>query len=72
MPTQKMRREERDPLPFGSSFYVFPPPPETALCKLGQPGGLFVLPEVLTPVLRPCFVLFLLAFPFFVFEPLPF
>ena len=38
-------------LNFGSSFYVFfPPPPEPALCKLGHPGGLFVLPEVLTLV----------------------
>ena len=45
-PTQKMRREERqrdrestctwerDPQPFGSSIYVFPPP-GPALCKLG-------------------------------------
>ena len=31
--------------------YIFPPPPEPALCKLGQPGGLFVSPEILTPVL---------------------
>ena len=37
------------------------------LCKLGQPGVLFVLPEVLTPVPGPSFVLFLRAFPFFVF-----
>ena len=28
--------------------FFFSPPPEPALCKLGQPGGLFVLPEVLT------------------------
>ena len=33
-------------------------------CKLGQPGVLFVLPEVLTPVLRPSFVSFSWAFPF--------
>ena len=32
----------------------------------------FVLPEVLTPVLRPSFVLFSWAFPFLVFYPLPF
>ena len=37
--------------------------PEPVLCKLGQPG-LFVLPEVLTPVLGPSFVLFSGAFPF--------
>ena len=41
--------------------------PGPVLWKLGQPGVLFVLPEVLTPVLRPSFVLFLRAFPFFVF-----
>ena len=58
MLTQKTQKEERDreitrdrgPRPFGSSFYVFSPPPEAAVCKLGQPGGLFVLPEVLTLV----------------------
>ena len=42
---------------------VFPPPPEPALCKLGQPGAQFVLSEVLTPVLGPSFVLFLWSFP---------
>ena len=41
--------------------------PGPVLCKLGQPGVLFVLPEVLTPVLGPSFVLFLRAFPFLVF-----
>jgi len=41
--------------------------PGPVLCKLGQPGVLFVLSEVLTLVLRPSFVLFSLAFPFFVF-----
>ena len=35
-------------------------------CKLGQPGVLFVLPEVLTPVLGP-FALFSQAFRFLVF-----
>ena len=35
--------------------------------KLGQPGVLFVLPEVLTLVLGPSFVLFSWAFPFLVF-----
>ena len=36
------------------------------LCKLGQPGVLFVLPEVLTLVLGPSFVSFSQAFPFLV------
>ena len=52
---------------FGSSFYMLFPPSGPALCKLGQPGALFVLPEVLTPVLRPSFVLFTRAFLFPVF-----
>ena len=29
------RTGERDPQPFGSSFYMFSPPPRPALCKLG-------------------------------------
>ena len=37
--------------------------PGPVLCKLGQQGVLFVLPEVLTPVLGPSFVSFLRAFP---------
>ena len=41
--------------------------PGPVLCKLGQPGVLFVLPEVLTPVLGLSFVLFSRAFPFLVF-----
>ena len=41
--------------------------PGPVLCKLGQPGVLFVLAEVLTPVLGPSFVLFSWAFPFLVF-----
>ena len=48
---------------FGSSFYMFFPLLGPALCKLGQPGVLFVLPEVLTLVFRPSFVLFSRAFP---------
>ena len=52
--------------PFGSSFYMFLPPPGPAPCKLGEPGVLFVLPEVLTPVLRPPFVLFSRAFLFLI------
>ena len=39
--------------------------PGPVLCKLGQPGVLFVLPEVLTLVLGP-FVSFSRAFPFLV------
>ena len=68
----------RDPRPFGSSLYIyicfffFFPPPGPVLCKLGQPGALFVLPEVLTLVLGPSFVLFLQASPFLVFQPPPF
>ena len=53
-------------------FMFFSPPPEPVLCKLGWPGGLFVLPEVLTPVCRPFFVLFSWPFPFLVFQPPPF
>ena len=41
--------------------------PGPVLCKLGQPRVLFVLPEVLTPVLGLSFVLFSRAFPFLVF-----
>ena len=45
---------------FGSSFYMFFPPPGPALCKLGLAGTgvlfvLFVLPEVFTLVLGPSF-----------------
>ena len=58
---------ERPPGPSVPLFTCFFPPPGPALCKLGQPGVLFVLPEVLTPVLRPSFVLFSRAFPFLVF-----
>ena len=38
--------------------------PGPVLCKLGQPGVLFVLPEVLTLVLGPSFVSFSRAFSF--------
>ena len=77
MPTQRYEqkkvgerasaRRERETWPFGSSFYMFFPPPGPALCKLDEPRVLFVLPEVLTPVLGPSFVLFSRAFPFLVF-----
>ena len=66
--TQNTRRAEKPAAQFWFLFlYVFSPPPMPALCKLGQPGGLLVLPEVLTPVLGPSFLLFSWAFPFFVF-----
>ena len=76
MPTQRheekswgvpQRAGDRDPQPFGSSFYMSFPFPGPALCKLGQPGVLFALPEVLTPVLGPSFVLFSQALPFLIF-----
>ena len=53
-------------------LYICLLPFKPALCKLGQPGGLFASPVVLTLVLGPSFVLFSWAFPFFVFQPLPF
>ena len=42
---------------------MFFPPPGPALCKLDWPGELLVLPEFLTRVLGPSFVLFPQAFP---------
>ena len=74
---QPKRCEERPLVQFWFLFlyvclFVFFPPPGPALCKLGQPGVLFVLPEVLIPVLGPAFVLFSQAFPFLVFQPPPF
>ena len=73
MLTQKTKREERPPTQLWLLFlYVFSPLPGPALCKLGQPGVLSVLLEVLTPFLRPSFVLFSWAYPFLVFQPLPF
>ena len=63
--TQKMQREEKPEAQFWLLLlYVFSPPPQPALCKLGQPGGLFASSEVLTLVFRPSFVLFLQAFSF--------
>ena len=59
-------KERERELALAPLFICFPLP-GPVLCKLGQPGVLFVLPEVLTPVLRPPFVLFSWAFPFFVF-----
>ena len=46
-----------------ASLFICLSLPGPVLCKLGQPGVLFVFPEVLTPVLRPSFVLFSGLFP---------
>ena len=45
-------------------LYAFSLPPEPAVCKLGQPGELFVSPEVLTPVGGFSFVPFSVSFSF--------
>ena len=63
MREREREREKRALAPLFIRFSV----PGPVLCKLGQPGVLFVLPEVLTLVLGPSFVLFLQAFPFQVF-----
>ena len=82
MLTQKARREERErkrdstctwgretPSPL-RPLSMFFPPPGPALCKLGQPGLLVVLPEVLTLAFGPSFVLFLQPFSFlFLYSP---
>ena len=60
----KRCEEKRQTRAFWLLFlYVLFLPPGPALCKLGQPGVLFVLPEVLTLVLGPSFVLFSWVFP---------
>ena len=46
------------------AFIHLSSPSESAVCKLGQPGGLFVSPETLTLVLRFTFVPFWGAFSF--------
>ena len=53
-------------------FICFLFPLSLSYANWAQAGALFVLPEVLTPVLGPSFVLFLRAFPFQVFQPPPF
>ena len=50
----------------GGELWLLFVSPGPVLCKLGQPG-VFILPEVLTPVLGPSFVLFLRAFLFLIF-----
>ena len=57
---------ERERAGFGSSISMFISPWACPM-EIGQPGVSFVLPEVLTPVLGPSFVLFSQAFPFLVF-----
>ena len=57
------RESERASAPLSICFSL----PGPVLCKLGQPGVLYVLPEVLTLVLGPFFVLFLRAFLFLIF-----
>ena len=48
------RERESERKRFGSSFYMFFPPPGPALCKLGLARSA-VLPEVFTLVLGPSF-----------------
>ena len=62
-PSSRREREKRTLAPLFICFSV----PGSVLCKLGQPGVLFVLPEVLTLVLGHSFVLFSRAFPFQIF-----
>ena len=62
-PSRGRESERRDLALLFISFSL----PGPVLCKLGQPGVVFVLPEVLTPVLGPSFVLFSRAFPSQVF-----
>ena len=60
--TEERERERERELALAPLFICLSLP-GPVLCKLGQPGVLFVLPEVLTLVLGPFFVLFLQAFP---------
>ena len=46
-----------------ASLFICLSLPGPVVCKSGQPGVVFVLPEVLTLVLGPSFVLFLWVFP---------
>ena len=62
---ERERERERES-PLTPLFICFFLPPGPALCKLGL-GRSAVLPEVLTPVLRPSSVLFPAAFPFLLF-----
>ena len=62
---ERERETDRQSASFGLLFICLSLP-GPVLCKLGQPGVLFVLPEVLTLVPRPSFVSFSRAFPFLV------
>ena len=70
LPKRLKRREARGSILtplciwFFSCSWAFP-------MEIGLARRAFVLPQVLTPVLRPSFVLFLRAFLFFVFQLLP-
>ena len=66
MPQRAGERERESALALALLFICLSLP-GPVLCKLGQPGVLFVLPEVLTLVLGPSFVLFSWAFLFLVF-----
>ena len=61
------RRGERERELAWAPLFICFSLPGPVLCKLGQSGVLFVLPEVLTLVLGPSFVLFSRAFPFLAF-----
>ena len=65
-PQRAGERERERELALAPLFICFSLP-GPILCKLDQPGVVFVLPEVLTRVLGPSFVLFSRAFPFLVF-----
>ena len=58
-PVRRREKERKSPL---APLFMFFPPPGSALYKLGQPGVLFVLSEVLILVLRPSFDLPLFYF----------
>ena len=68
-PALRGKRERKRPLSLWFLFlYVFSSPLGLPYVNWGRSGvELFVLTEVLTPVLGPSFVLFLRAFPFLVF-----
>ena len=64
--TEEREREREREIALAPRFICFSLP-GPVLCKLGQPGVLFVLPEVPIPVLRPSYILYSRAFPFLVF-----
>ena len=71
----RLTPKERPQSVLASSFYMFVSSPTLSLPYANwasQEGGMFVSPEVLIPVCGFSFILFLLAFPLFVFKPPPF